>query len=287
MSIAKILVPIRGDGKGENVLAHAAAIARRHNAHVEAVHCRARPDDLVPFGVIVTQKLREQIAQHARDIADTEEASLKKLFEELAGRFGLELVGDGVPPRDRPSASWHEEEGRQMDVIKSHGRLADLVAVAKPDRDRGLGFNTLKAGLFHTGRPVMICPPAAKAPDPLGDRIAIAWNGSTEAARAVALALPLIQAAGEVVVLDGGTGDHGTSGDELLRYLGIRGVQARREAIEGGDSPGRVILAKAKEVGADTVVMGAYSRSREYEAVFGGATQHVVDNCTIPVVMVH
>ena len=287
MSIAKILVPIRGDGKGENVLAHAAAIAHRHNAHIEAVHCRARPDDLVPFGVVVTRKLREQLERHAKEVSDTEEASLRKAFEDAMGKHGIELVRDGVPPHDRPTASWHEEQGRQMDVIKSHGRLADLIAVAKPDRDRGIGFNTLKAGLFHTGRPVMICPPADKAPETLGARIAVAWNGSTEAARAVALALPLIQAAEEVVVLDGGTGDHGARGDELLRYLGIRGVEARREGIDGGDDPGRVILKAARDIGAGMVVMGAYSRSREYEAVFGGATQHVVDNCTIPVVMVH
>lgn len=287
MSIAKILVPIRGDGKGENVLAHAAALARGHNAHVEAVHCRTRPDDLIPFGVVVTSRLREQIARHAKEVSDTEEASLRKLFEEATGKFGLELIADGVPPRDRPTANWHEEQGRQMDVIKSHGRLADLVAVARPDRERGLGFNTLKAGLFHTGRPVLICPPAETPPEALGKRIAIAWNGSTEAARAVALALPLIQTAEEVVVLDGGVGDHGASGDELMRYLEIRGVTARREPIDGGDNPGRVILDSARKVGADLVVMGAYSRSREYEAVFGGATQYVVDHCTIPVVMVH
>lgn len=288
MSIAKILVPVRGDGKGENVLAHAAAVARRHNSHIEAVHCRARPDDLIPYGVVVTRGLREQIARHAKEVGDAEEASLRKLFDALMNRFGLEIVPEGtVPPRDHATARWWEEDGRQIDVIKSHGRLADLVAVAKPDRDRGLGFNTLNAGLFNTGRPVLVCPPADKAPEVLGKRIAIAWNGSTEAARAVALALPLIQAADEVVILDGGVGDHGASGDELLGYLEIRGVSARRQPIEGGDNPGRAILAAAKQAGADLLVMGAYSRSRELEAVFGGATQHVIDRCTIPVVMVH
>jgi nucleotide-binding universal stress UspA family protein len=174
-----------------------------------------------------------------------------------------------------------------MDVIKSHGRLADLVAVAKPDRDRNLGVNTLKAALFNTGRPVLICPPADSAPQVLSERIAIAWNGSMEGSRAVALALPLIQAADEVVVLDGGTGDHGASGDELLRYLEIRGVNARREPISGGDNPGRAILAAAAAAGADLLVMGAYSHSREHESVFGGATQHVVDQTTMPVIMVH
>jgi hypothetical protein len=41
--IRKILVPVRGDGKGDNVLAHAAALARGFNAHIEITHCRAKP----------------------------------------------------------------------------------------------------------------------------------------------------------------------------------------------------------------------------------------------------
>jgi len=287
MSIAKILVPVRGDGKGENVLAHAAAIARRHNAHIEAVHCRARPQDLIPYGVVVPRALRDQIQAQAVELANAEEANLQGLFRDLVKRLGLELVAGGIPSRDHPTASWCEEQGKQMDVIKIHGRLADLVAVAKPDRDRNLGLNTLKAALFNTGRPVLVCPPAATPPKALGARIAIAWNGSAEAARAIALALPLIQAADEVVVLDGGTGDRGSGGDELLRYLAIRGVRAQREPIEAGDHPGRVILEAAQRSGADLLVMGAYSRSREQETVFGGATQHVVDHTTMPVVMVH
>ncbi len=291
MSIAKILVPVRGDGKGENVLAHAAAVARRHNAHIEVMHCRARPQDMIPYGVAVPAALRKRLEAQVVELANAEEASLEALFRDLMGRLGLELIETGTPPRDwardRPSAGWCEEQGKQMDVIKRHGRLADLVAVAQPDRDRNLGVNTLKAALFSTGRPVLVCPPADTVPRVLGERIAIAWNGSTEAARAVALSLPLIQAANEIIVLDGGADDHGASGDELLRYLEIRGVEARREPISGDDNPGRAILAAAAAAGADLLVMGAYSHSREHESVFGGATQHVVDRTTMPVIMVH
>ncbi len=287
MSIAKILVPVRGDGKGENVLAHAAAIARRHNAHIEAVHCRARPPAMIPHGGAVPPALREQLEAQVVELANAEEASLQERFRARLARLGLELIESGIPPRDRPSAGWCEEQGKQMDVIKRHGRLADLVAVAKPDRDRNLGVNTLKAALFSTGRPVLVCPPAETAPEVLGERIAIAWNGSAEASRAVALALPLIQAADEIIVLDGGTGNHGAGGDEFMRYLEIRGVKARREPISGGDNPGRAILAAAAAAGADLLVMGAYSHSREHESVFGGATQYVVDQTGMPVVMVH
>jgi len=288
MSIAKILVPVRGDGKGDNVLAHAAAIARGHNAHIEVVHCRARPKDLIPYGVVVPHALRVQIERQAVELANAEEANLQEEFRALAKKLGLEIIESGTPPRDRPTAGWFEEQGKQMDVIKSHGRLADVVAVAKPDRDRNLGVNTLKAALFNTGRPVLVCPPADVAPERLGERIAIAWNGSSEAARAVALALPLIQEAQEVVVLDGGIGDHGATGEELMRYMAIRGVKARCEPIHAGDNPGAAILAAAGGVArADLLVMGAYSHSREHESVFGGATQYVVDHTTMPVLMVH
>jgi nucleotide-binding universal stress UspA family protein len=288
MSIAKILVPVRGDGKGENVLAHAAAIARRNNAHIEAVHCRARPKDLIPHGVFVPPSLRAQLEQQAVELANAEEASLQEQFVELMRRLQIEVVEGAVPPRDRPTAGWFEEQSRQMDVIKSHGRLADLVAVAKPDRDRNLGVNTLRAALFNTGRPVLICPPAEAPPDTLGERIAIAWNGSMEASRAVALALPLIQEAREIVVLDGGIGDHGATGEELMRYLAIRGVSARCEPIHAEEHPGATILAAAAGVArADLLIMGAYSHSREHETIFGGATQYVVDHTAMPVVMVH
>ncbi len=287
MSIAKILVPIRGDDKGENVLAHAAAIARRHDAHIEAVHCRARPEDMIPVGVAVPKALRERIVRQGAELADSEEASLRQLFDGVMRRLGIEVIADGVPPRDRPTAMWCEERGRQMDVIKSHGRLADLVGVAKPDRNSGLGFRTLEAALFHTARPVLVCPPAREGPQALGARIAIAWNGSTEVARAVALTMPLVRNAEEVVVLDGAEARDEAGGEALLGYLAMHGVTARREPIKPGGSPGRVILDTARSQGADLVVMGAYSRSREYEAVFGGVTQHVIDHCTMPVVMVH
>ena len=38
--LSKILVPVRGDGKGDNVLAHAAALAHRYKSHIEVAHCQ-------------------------------------------------------------------------------------------------------------------------------------------------------------------------------------------------------------------------------------------------------
>jgi len=43
----------------------------------------------------------------------------------------------------------------------------------------------------------------------------------------------------------------------------------------------------SRELGADTMIMGAYGDSHERETIFGGNTQQVVDRSLMPVIMVH
>src|SRR5680860_714391 len=172
-------MPVRGDGKGDNVFAHAAALAMRFKAHVVVTHCRPRPQDLLPYGVPIPAFMKKQMVEQAVKLADQEEKSLKTEFKKLAKKFKLEITDE--PTGKTASTSWVEEAGRQVDILKHHGRLADLIAVAKPDSDGVLGVNSLKGALFHTGRPVLMCPEAEIVPQEIGSHIAIAWNGSTEA----------------------------------------------------------------------------------------------------------
>jgi nucleotide-binding universal stress UspA family protein len=281
MTIGKIVIPIRGDGAGENVLAHAAALARRFDAHVEAVHCRPRAKDLLPYGVPVPAFLKKQIAESATDLADEEEKTLRAEFDALLPQFGLTLGKGGS------TASWREAAGKQIDVIRIHGRLADVVVVAKPDRDRNLGANTLRAALFNTGRPVMMCPMREDHPQTLCDHVSIAWNGSVEASRAVALTTHIISAASKVTVLTAGEDKSGASAEDLLDYLETRGVSAELDRFIPERSIGRSLLERSAAAGADTLIMGAYGDSHEKETVFGGNTQTVVDTAQMPVIMVH
>ena len=286
--IRRIVIPVRGDGKGDNVFAHAAAVARRHGAHVVVTHCRARAEDMMPYGVPITAAMKRLLVQQSATVADQVEAGLREEAVALAGRFGLSMTD--TPSEGEPSASWVEEQGRQVDVIRRHGRLADLVCVAKPDVSRNLGSNTLKAALFRTGRPVMMCPPTEAAPESLviGAHVAIGWNGSSEASRAVALTLPLIEGAEQVTILTAGEEVHGTRAEDLVDYLALRGVTASIERFVGRRRKvGAELLARTAAAGADALIMGAYSESHERETVFGGNTQQVVDRSTLPVIMVH
>ena len=287
MTIASILVPIRGDGKGEHVLEHAMAVAARTGAHIDAVHCRPRAQDFLPFGVAVPAFMREQIAGSVDEATSQEEAHLHRLFDAFVARHRIAVIEpEARPLPGRPSIAWHRETGRQADILARRGRLADLVTLAQPDRQRNLGANSLHAALMETGRPVLMCPGAAPAAD-FARRIAVAWNGAREAARAVAGALPLLALAEQVTVITAGGAAEGPAAEALLRYLAMHGVAARAHSVADGGEVGADLLAGAAAAEADLLVMGGYGHSRGRETLLGGASQHVVDHAALPVLLAH
>jgi nucleotide-binding universal stress UspA family protein len=283
--IRKIVIPVRGDGKGDNVFAHAAVLASRYKAHIAVTHCRPRSEDLMPYGVAIPPSLRKLLLSQSTDVANQVEDGMRKELTQLASQFGVTMSDAALD--NQASAEWIEEQGRQVDIIKRHGRLADLICVAKPDVDRNLGTNTLKAALFNTGRPVMMCPMGEKLPETLCDKVAIAWNGSIESSRAVASTTSILEQASEVSILSGGIEVNGADSASLLAYLVARGVNAKIEKLPLVKKVGKELLEFCGESGIDTLIMGAYSNSHERETFFGGNTQHVVDNAEIPVVLVH
>jgi hypothetical protein len=281
----KLIVPVRGDGKGDNVLAHAAVLAKNFNAHIVVTHCRPRPEDLLPYGVPIPAFMRETLLKQSMQVADQEEIGLKDELISVVQSLGLEM--SEKPTGKAGTVSWVEEAGRQVDIIKHHGRLADLIVVSKPDVDRNLGANTLKAALFHTGRPVLMCPSNESPPTTLGKNIAIAWNGSTESARAIALTLNLIVEADSITIISIGSQVKGASAEDLKKYFSERHVLSEIKRFETSDSIGKLLLEQSKECGADLLIMGAYGDSHERETVFGGNTQYIVDHSEMPVVLVH
>jgi hypothetical protein len=91
-------------------------------------------------------------------------------------------------------------DGRESEVVAEHGRLFDLIVIGRTTADKHARWQaTCEAALFESGRPVLLAP--AQPPKSIGDSVVVAWNGSTETARSVALAMPLLTAASRVVVL--------------------------------------------------------------------------------------
>ncbi len=189
--------------------------------------------------------------------------------------------GEGV------SAEWREETGRQNAIAGMLGRVFDLIIVARPAKLASLAEATLEDTLFESGRPVLMTPPTA--PKTLGERILIAWNGSTETARTVAFAMPFLKraASAQVVSVEGGM-TPGPSSEDLARSLMRHAIPALGRHVAAGQRlPGVAYLDEARAIDADLMIKGAYTQSRLRQMIFGGATRHIIMEAEIPVLLAH
>ncbi len=286
MTLKTILVPVRGDGKGEGVMDHAVALAKRFGAHVDVIHARARAADMLPYGVLMTQSMKETILEASKTQAETEEARVRELFDTYCATNSLSIIEPDAASNGDVTVSWREVTGKQADLIGLEGRVADLIAVPQPEGD--LGVRTLEGALMESGTKVLMCP--AKPVSELGQNIAVCWNGGAEATRAIKSSMDLLRDAAKVSILtnDPGGERHDVPSARLVRYMARHGIDAVVQDVSGGDEPvGARLLAAAHAAGADMMIMGAYSHSRQRELVMGGATRHIVKNAALPVLMLH
>lgn len=157
--------------------------------------------------------------------------------------------------------------------------------------DAPTGWGTVSRTVFGAGVPVLVVPELAKLAT-LGERILIAWNHSREAMRAIRGALPLLARAGQVVVLDGTAQDDELGARHLPRldlsaWLERRGVHAQTRAFAPDGDYGKHILAEARAMQADLIVMGAWGHSRIAQLVLGGSTRYLFQNSDLPLLVAH
>ena len=286
MPINAILVPIDGTQSAQPALETAFAVARDLSAHVEVLHVRADSRNAVPLlGEGMSGAMIEEMIDLAESEAATRAEKARAAFDDVCKRFGFPVV-DQPPGPGGPSAGWIDRTGREDEVTAHCGRLSDLIVVGRPTEDTDVSSRmTLSAAIRETGRPVLVVPPSA--PQSLGKKVAIAWNGSAEAARAVRLSVAFVEAADEVVILTAEGGHtRAVEGSELADYLAWHGVTAKAHTFEIGDGPGgEQLLRECAEIGADMLLMGAYTQSRVRQLIMGGITRHVLAEAKLPVVM--
>jgi len=273
-----ILVPVELHHIVQSVLETALLLGRKFDARIEAFALSAASnvvamDPVNSFTVV----LREH---------DLE------TFEQSRGIFEGFMQDQNVPRGEgtdtRLSYGWVEQTTDGDDFVGSIGRVFDIIVLGRPGSGAaGPRMTTLEAALFETGRPVLLAPPTP--PKTIGDNIMIAWNCSTEQARATALAMPLLRQARRVTIctVEGATVP-GPTGEQIARYLALNGIHAESMIVAPGQRPaGMVILMQAEAIGCDLVVKGAYTQSRLRQMIFGGTTQHIITRATLPVLLAH
>lgn len=210
-------------------------------------------------------------------------AKTRRLFEDR-----VQLAGVNSAWRD--VSGWNQD--RLIDDVVAACRLADLVVMGQFDPAQAAG--TLPEELneqvvLNSGRPVLLIP-AVGDYTRWGRSVVVAWNGSREAARALADAMPILEQAESVMVLGvrpAGTPD--TLGEEaVVDHLGCHGIKAEWESLPISDiSVMDAILSRASDLGADLLVMGAHGHYGFPATRRGGNTRYVLRHMPMPVLMSH
>lgn len=288
MPISSILVVVNGTDLSRPALAAGFTVARDLAVHVDVLHVRGDPRDAVPIlGEGVSGTLVEEIMDVAEKESRERAARARALYDESCKKFDLPVVEH--PGKGRASVAWIEDTGREEETVSRRGRLTDLIVLPRPTPDSDVGSTmTLNAALFETGRPVLVVPPGY-AGGPVGTKVAISWNGSKEAARAIGGASTFIDRAKEVTVVTAvGETPAAPGVPEMLTYLGWHGARASTHSLPlTGRIEGEVLFKNCAQIGADLVVMGAYTRNRLRQMILGGVTRYALEHAAVPLLMAH
>lgn len=289
MAIKKIFAPLQTVELAPTALQAAIAIARRHHAHIDALHIRQRPN--IPAsgyyragGALIS----DQLVQLTETI-EADAARLKAIFTEIMASAGIMLTAPGAHRDDAgATASWCDRQGILPYDLSSAARVSDIAVFGRADGE--LNFpeaSFIEELIFQSGRPVLIAP-AGKF-DRTPRRILVAWNGGREAARALSAAMPLFEETDAVSVFTIGRLPADREGPEkaaeLLRLHGVKADAERLAEADGADED--TLLATAASWKADLIVMGAWSHARWRELVLGGFTRRMLKQAEFPLLLAH
>jgi nucleotide-binding universal stress UspA family protein len=286
MAVRKVLLPLTGTAAGEAALTTCLMIARSWNAHVLALHVRVDSRDVAPLaGEGLSGAMIEEMMSATEKESSDRAHAVRSMFDRFVMQHDV-ILSEARPGAAAATASFASVTGREEDLVAQQARLADVTVVPHPDAGEDVSSSdALHAVLFDSGRPVLISPQVA--PQTIGSRICLGWNGTAESASAVLAALPWLQRADAVRILSAeGYQRRGPGAPDLASYLALHDVHADIVMFQSvGNSVGAGLLAAARDFGCDLLAMGAYSHSRLRQLILGGVTRHVLEHSNLPVMM--
>lgn len=223
----------------------------------------------------------------AISVLEADRQQLNQTIARREGRFRTAFESLGNP------SEWRSDAASPADFLATEARAADLLIVGR--REKGITFipnQSLDIGdaIMRAGRPMLVVPP--RKTFLALNRILIAWKDTAEARKAVAAALPLLESAQDVMIVE-------VTSDEreneiatrrvvdVAKWLQQHNITASASAELCTDDVGGYLDAIAVENGADIIVAGAYGHSRLREWAFGGVTRHLLQQGSTCALLMH
>ena len=262
-------------------LSVAVELGQRFGARLVGLHARA---PFAPPVLFENAAPMDDFYRAYEDDARTERAAALDAFNEA-------LKGAAV------AHEWQAVDGFADNAIIAGARYADLVVVGQrppaTDKYTPTPSDLAETVTLSSGCAVLVVPHIGVRTAP-GKTVMLCWNASRESARAASQAMPLLKAAGKVIVLivddkkstpPAGGADTGV---DVATWLSRHGVKATVKHDTAADTDvGSIILSRAADMGADLIVMGLYGRSRMRELILGGASRTLLGSMTVPALMAH
>jgi nucleotide-binding universal stress UspA family protein len=279
MTYRSIFVQVDDTEPCAHRLDYAARLARKYPAELLGAYI-VPPSELTPYATAVMSQ--DSIDRYLRQLADAKGAA-ETAFRAATVRAGVTAV------------EWRVPAGNPIGQAVLHARHSDLAIVGQPPRDdpkAPFPAELANAVVMRCGRPVLFVPSVGEYTT-IGERVLIAWKDSRESARAVADALPLLKDAKKVFAVAitpevDETARERFTDAQLAAFLRRHDVDATVRRIFAAEiEAGELLLSQAADFSADLIVMGAYSRPRLTELVWGGVTRVMLSSMTAPVLMSH
>jgi nucleotide-binding universal stress UspA family protein len=258
-----------------SVVDDAVSVASALGAHIAALTCEQHvqvPGHFISGAAVGLPGIIAGEARKSRKNAQ----DLLAAFEAAAAKSGIS--GESILEK---CATFETPE-----LLVEYARLRDLTIMPESN-DRWYA----EAVMFGSGRPTLILPQNPRSrPFELGT-VAVAWDFSRAAARAVSDAMPLLEKAKKVrivTVLNEKRLDDKHSAEELAKNLSRHGIDVVLDRVDARGRPaGGVLEAYVASHELDLLVMGAYGHSRLREFILGGATNSLLSKPPLPILFSH
>jgi len=277
-----IVVHIDGGPDQDSRLRAAALLANDHGAHL--VGSAATGISWLDYALVAGSAGVPVPESDFQGLRDAAHARLEA-FRQDALRLGVSSLETRMV----------DDDTRYALLLQS--RYADLVVLSQdrpdaPERALPARVRHLPEFLALRGaRPVLVVPPHYDKASIPGVAV-VGWDGSMQAMRAIAAALPLLQRAENVKLAlinpDQLSDLHGEEpGADMALYLARHGVRVEVVCERTRSTDGAALVALARDSGAGLMVTGAYGHSRYREWVLGGVTRELLERAPVPLLLAH